>query len=152
QIQNKIFTIRGVQVMIDSDLAELYNVETGIINRAAKRNINRFPEKFRFQILEEEKQEVITNCDHLKKLKFSPALPYVFTEQGVAMLSAVLKSEVADKISIQIINAFANMRRFISSNASVFARIDSVERKKWFAFSKFDKNSLTILNKLRFKK
>ncbi|MEA1986673.1 MAG: ORF6N domain-containing protein, partial [Candidatus Marinimicrobia bacterium] len=92
QIKNKIFTIRGVQVMLDSDLATLYGVQTRILNQAVKRNIERFPEIFRFQLFEKEKQEVITNCDNLKKLKFSPTLPYVFTEQGVAMLSAVLKS------------------------------------------------------------
>jgi hypothetical protein len=91
EIQNKIYTIRGMQVMFDSDLAELYGVETKVLNQAVKRNIVRFPNHFRFQLTQSEKEEVVTNCDHLIKLKFSYVLPYVFTEQGVAMLAGLVK-------------------------------------------------------------
>jgi hypothetical protein len=81
-IQSLIFTIRGVQVMIDIDLADMYNVETKVLNQAVKRNLNRFPEQFRFQLTETEKTELVTNCDRFKKLKHSTVNPYVFTAQG----------------------------------------------------------------------
>lgn len=129
-IQRKIYTVRNVQVMIDSDLAELYRVQTKVLNQAVKRNIERFPEEFRFKLTTDEKLELVTNCDHLQKLKYSPTLPYVFTEPGVAMLSAVLRSETAIKMSIQIISAFVAMRKFIINNAQIFQRIDNVEKKQ----------------------
>ena len=94
-IESKIFVIRGKQVMIDRDLADLYGVETKAINQAVKRNIERFPEDFRFQLTKEEMNELVTNCDRFEKLKHSTSLCYAFTEQGVAMLSAVLHSETA---------------------------------------------------------
>ncbi len=92
-IENRIFTIRGNQVMIDRDLAELYEVETKRINEQVKRNIQRFPASFCFQLNENEQIELVANCDRFKNLKHSSSLPYVFTEQGVAMLSAVLRSD-----------------------------------------------------------
>ena len=94
-IESKIFLIRGKQVMIDRDLAELYGVETKRITEAVKRNIERFPEEFRFQLTKEEMNELVANCDRFKTLKNSTSLCYAFTEQGVAMLSAVLHSETA---------------------------------------------------------
>ena len=130
EIQNRIFTIRNVQVMIDRDLAELYEVSTKALNQAVKRNLERFPEVFRFQLNDNEKLELVTNCDRFKKLKHSTVNPYAFTEQGVAMLSAVLRSETAVKVSIQIINAFVAMRRFLIANARVFERLDSLELKQ----------------------
>jgi len=93
ELRDKIYNIRGFQVMLDRDLAELYGVETKVLNQAVKRNKERFPESFCFMLNQGEKDEVVTNCDHLTNLRFSYNLPYVFTEQGVAMLSAVLKSE-----------------------------------------------------------
>ena len=87
-IRSRIFTIRGVQVMLAPDLAELYQVETRIFNQAVKRNIKRFPENFRFQLTKDELNEVITNCDNPDKLRFAPVVPYAFTEQGIAMPSA----------------------------------------------------------------
>ena len=95
EIESKILNIRNLQVMMDRDLAELYGVETKVLNQAVKRNIERFPESFRFQLNSKEKDKVVTNCDHLRDLKFSPTNPYVFIEQGVAMLSSVLKSQTA---------------------------------------------------------
>lgn len=139
-IQSMIFSIRGVQVMIDRDLASVYEVETKVLNQAVKRNVDRFPENFRFQLSNEEKKELVTNCDRFKNLKHSTSLPYVFTEQGVSMLSAVLHSETAVRVSIQIINAFVEMRKFIHNNANVFARLDSVERRQITFESKTEKN------------
>jgi hypothetical protein len=128
EIENRIFTIRGTHVMIDRDIAEMYDVETKVLNQAVKRNLERFPEKFRFQLLQNERNELVTNCDRLKKLKHSSVLPYAFTEQGVAMLSAVLNSKTAIQVSLQIMNAFVEMRKFITSNANVFQRLDIIEK------------------------
>ncbi|MEA1972479.1 MAG: ORF6N domain-containing protein [Candidatus Cloacimonadota bacterium] len=138
-IKEKIYTIRSRQVMLDSELAELYDVETRTLNQAVKRNIDRFPNKYRFQLLEREKIELITICDNPNKLKFSPSLPYVFTEQGVAMLSAVLRSETAVRISLQIMDAFVDMRHFIIGNAQIFSRIERVEQKQVETDSKLEK-------------
>ena len=137
-IENRIFTIRGVQVMVDRDLADLYQVDTKVLNQAVKRNINRFPEEFRFQLSYKEKIELVTNCDRFESLKHSRYNPHVFTEQGVAMISAVLKNEVAVNISIQIMKAFVAMRNFLLNNASVFQRLDQVELKQLKTDEKLD--------------
>jgi len=137
-IQNLIFTIRGVQVMIDRDLADMYKVETKVLNQAVKRNLNRFPELFRFQLNEIEKNELVTNCDRFEKLKHSSVNPYAFTEQGVAMLASVLRSETAVKVSIQIMQAFVEMKKFISVNAGIFQRLDKVEQKQIETDQKFE--------------
>lgn len=130
-IQDKIYTIRDVQVMIDRDLALLYGVETRVLNQAVKRNIERFPEEFMFQLTKEElenwmSQIVISN----KEIMGLRKLPFVFTEQGVSMLSAVLKSETAIQTSIQIIKSFVNMRKFLQDNASLFTRIEFIEKRQ----------------------
>jgi hypothetical protein len=128
-IESKIYTINGKQVMLDEDLAGLYGVETRVLNQAVKRNSERFPQSFCFQLteidLENLRSQIVTSSWGGRR-----TLPYAFTEQGVAMLSAVLKSETAIKMSIQIINAFVAMRRFILSNAQVFQRIDNLELKQ----------------------
>ncbi|MFA6408717.1 MAG: ORF6N domain-containing protein [Gammaproteobacteria bacterium] len=162
-IQSMIFTIRGVQVMIDNDLAFVYEVETKALNQAVKRNIDRFPPAFRFQLTDQEKEELVTNCDQFKNFKRSTSIgakrkepvaicdrfkylkhssvnPYVFTEQGVSMLSAVLRSDTAVKVSIKIINAFVEMRRFIQRNSGVFVRLDSLERRQIAFESETEKN------------
>jgi len=147
-IQSMIFTFRGVQVILDRDLAQIYQVGTKVLNQAVKRNIERFPVQFRFQLTETEKNELVTNCDRFKTLKHSTTNPYVFTEQGVSMLSAVLRSETAIKVSIQIINAFVKMRRFIQNNAQIFARLDSVERRQISFESETEKNFEKIFQAL----
>ncbi len=139
-LQTFIITIRGLQVMLDRDLAILYGVETRVLNQAVKRNRDRFPQEFCFQLTGEEfenwkSQVVISNKEKMGLRK----LPYAFTEQGVAMLSAVLKSETAIRTSIQIINAFVVMRRFISSNAQIFQRLSHLEVKQIETDKKFDK-------------
>lgn len=139
QIQDRIFTFRDVQVMVDSDLAEMYQVKTKVLNQAVKRNLNRFPEFFRFQLTDDEKMELVTNCDRFEKLKHSSVNPYAFTEQGVAMLSAVLRSDIAINVSIGIMQAFVKMRKFISNNAGIFQRLDNVEHKLLESDQKFEK-------------
>ena len=129
-ITELIYTTRGKQVMIDRDLAYLYNVETRVLNQAVKRNVTRFPESFRFQLSDEEKEELVTNCDRFSTLKHSSSNPYVFTEQGIAMLSAVLKSDIAVEVSIRIMNSFVEMRKFLFSNQLLFSRLDRVELKQ----------------------
>lgn len=129
-IQDKIYTLRGMQVMLDRDLAELYGVEAKRLNEQVKRNINRFPEKFRFQLTELEKDELVANCDRFNSLKHSTSFPYAFTEQGVSMLSAVLKSDTAIKMSIQIINTFVSMRKFFGQNALLFQRLENVDKRQ----------------------
>jgi len=128
-----IYTFRGRQVMIDRDLAYLYNVETKVLNQAVKRNLNRFPEYFRFQLTEEEyenlrSQFVTSSEDNTHGGR--RYMPYVFTEQGIAMLSAVLKSAVAVEVSIKIMNNFVEMRNFLLSNKEMFSRLDRVELKQ----------------------
>ena len=137
-IESQIFTIRGLQIMIDRDLAEMYQVETKVLNQAVKRNSERFPIQFRFQLTENEKTELVTICDRFDSLKHSSSNPNVFTEQGVAMLSAVLRSKIAVQISIQIINAFVEMRKFIANHYGLLQRMDGIERKQLETDKKFE--------------
>ena len=126
-IESRIMSIRGRQIMIDRDLAELYGVETKRLNEAVKRNKDRFPERFRFQLTKEEMVELVANCDRFNSLKHSAARSYAFTEQGVAMLSTVLRSETAIRMSIRIMDAFVAMRRFMTTNAEIFQRLSTME-------------------------
>ncbi len=128
-IENKILVIRGQQVMLDRDLAKLYGVETKRLNEQVKRNIERFPEDFMFSLNKTEKDEVVAICDHLQILKFSPTLPFAFTEQGVAMLSSVLKSQKAVEVNIQIMRAFVSMRHFLHNNAQIFTEINTIKNQ-----------------------
>ena len=141
-IQNLIFTVRGVQVMIDSDLAQVYDVESRRLNEQVKRNIERFPESFRFELTRDEYDFLRSQIATLEngRGKHRKYLPYVFTEQGVSMLSAVLRSETAVKVSIQIINAFVEMRRFLQHKANVFNRLDAVERRQISFETETEKN------------
>lgn len=136
-IKNLIYTIREKQVMLDSDVAMLYHYTTKNINKAVKRNIDRFPEEFCFQLTENEfetlrfqigtsKQNLKINNELRGKRRY---LPYVFTEQGIAMLAGVLKNDIAVKVSINIIKSFIEMRKFISSNRQIFERLTNVEYK-----------------------
>ena len=137
-IKNMIFSFRGLQIMIDRDLAELYGVPTKRLNEQVKRNLNRFPDSFRFQLTDNEKIELVANCDRFKKLKHSSVNPYAFTEQGVAMLSAVLHSHIAVEVSIKIMEAFVDMRKFILNNATIFQRLDNIEQKQIENDNKFE--------------
>lgn len=138
QAESRIMTLRGVQVILDRDLADLYHVTTKRLNEQVRRNIRRFKSSFRFQLTAEETAEVIANCDRLQPLRFSPTEPYAFTEQGVAMLSAVLHSDEAIEISTRIMDAFVTMRHFLLSNAQLFQRMDRIEYKLLENDQKFD--------------
>jgi hypothetical protein len=127
-INYKILIIRGTKVMIDSDLAKLYGVSTKRLNEQVKRNIKRFPEDFMFRISEEEKDYVVANCDHLKRLKFSPYLPYVFTEHGAVMLAGILNSDVAINANIQIVRAFIRMREVLSVHKKILQKLDQLQK------------------------
>ena len=134
-VRNRILTIRGVQVLLDRDLAELYGVTTGALNQAVKRNSNRFPERFMFQLSEDEfnnwkSQIVISNLPAAAVRMGLRKRPFVFTEHGVAMLASVLRSETAVRVSLAIIDAFVAMRRLMFANAEVFNRIENVERRQ----------------------
>lgn len=145
-VNSLIYTVRGIQVMLDSDLAELFEVETKVFNQAVKRNINRFPDNFRFQLTRDEfdilrSQNVTLKIESkLKVLRSQNVtssehggrryLPYVFTEQGVAMLTGVIRSEIAIEMSIKIMTAFVEMRRFISKNALLIDRINTIETRQ----------------------
>lgn len=142
-IKNLIYTIRGKQVMLDSDVAKLYHYTTKNINKAVKRNINRFPEDFCFQLTEIEFQNLRFQFGTLnKKVNNGEVtrkyLPYAFTEQGIAMLSGLLKNEVAVAVSINIMNAFVEMRRFLYNNGQVFERLTNIEYKMLEYDKKFD--------------
>ena len=146
-IQDKIYTIRNVQVMVDRDLALLYGVETRRLNEQVKRNIERFPEEFMFQMTNDElenwKSQIATSNKEIMGLR---KLPFVFTEQGVSMLSSVLKSQTAVQTSIQIIKSFVGMRKFLQNNASLFTRIDSIEKRQISYEIKNDTKVDAILN------
>ena len=139
-IKNLIYTIRGKQVMLDSDVAMLYHYETKYINLAVKRNKERFPKSFCFQLTKEE-------FDNKNKVT-RKYLPYVFTEQGIAMLSGLLKNDIAIQVSINIMNAFVEMRKFIASNGQVFQRLTNVEYKLKVAYTnKFHDRFIVIDSK-----
>lgn len=135
RIENLIHYVRGQQVMIDSDLALLYNVETKRLNESVKRNAKRFPESFCFQLTEDEyadlrSQFATSNTENTSSKGGRRYLPYVFTEQGIAMLSAVLRSDEAIQVSVNIMNAFVKMRRFLAENALMFDKLNSLELKQ----------------------
>ncbi len=129
RIESKIFLIRGLKVMIDKDLADLYEVSTKRLNEQVKRNRERFPEDFMFQLSEQEKNELVAICDHLKDLKFSYNLPYAFTEQGVAMLSSVLRSKKAAMVNIIIMRAFVRLRQFLYDHKELARKLKELEKE-----------------------
>lgn len=152
EIEKRIIVIRGEQVIVDQDVAQLYNVTTKRLNQQVNRNLARFPDSFLFILTKEECNGVVANCDHLKSLKFRPTLPYAFTEQGIAQLSAVLHSKKAIETSIKIIDAFVAMRRFLIQNANILMRIANLEKhqietdeKIDAIFDKMEENSPKLL-------
>ena len=137
-IEQLILTIRGKQVLIDRDLASIYGVETKRLNEQVRRNIARFPERYRFQLTKKEMAELVANCDRFKSLKHSNTEPFAFTEFGVSMLPSVLNSQKAIDTSIRIIDAFVAMRRFMIQNAAVLMRIAHLERHQIETDEKID--------------
>jgi len=129
RIDRAILVIWNKKVMLDADLAQLYGVTTKRLNEQVKRNRDRFPEEFTFRLTAREKAELVANCDHLRRLKFSPSLPYAFTEHGALMLASVLNSPVAVQVSIQIIRVFIRMREAIASHKELRHRLKALEKK-----------------------
>jgi phage regulator Rha-like protein len=128
QIQKRIYVIREKRVLLDSDLAYLYEVEAKRLNEAVKRNIKRFPDDFMFRLTKDEFTEVVANCDHLQNFKYRSTLPYAFTEQGVAMLAAVLNSQKAIDVNIQIMRAFVKLRYYVLSKSDTNEQIAELRK------------------------
>lgn len=127
-IQNKIFEVRGCRVMLDFHLAELYQVETRALKQAVKRNIERFPGDFMFELSKDEWSRLITNCDKFpNNIRHTPTPPMAFTEQGVAMLSSVLRSKIAIEVNISIMRAFVLMRQMVAGYEELLKRIEELE-------------------------
>jgi len=142
RIDRAILIIRGQKVMIDSDLAELFGVRTKRLNEQVKRNINRFPKDFMFQLTTKEKQELVANCDHLEKLKHSGTNPYAFTEHGTIMLANVLNTPTAVETSVLIVRAFVKLRELLSTHTDLEMKILDLE-------SKYDKQFELIFKAIR---
>ena len=154
EIKHLIYTIRGKQVMLDSDVAMLYHYETKKINQTVKRNINRFPERFCFKLTEEEletmwSQIVTTSKSEVNKYRSKKYLPYVFTEQGIAMLSGLLKNEIAVQVSIKIMDAFVEMRKYINLNKYLFEKVITIESKMDKKFTEYDKKFDEVFDQLQ---
>ena len=129
-IKSRIFTVRGSQVMVDRDLAELYGVQTKVLNQAVKRNANRFPPEFMFVLAKDEMDELVTNCDRFASVKHSSSPMRAFSEHGVIMVASVLKSVIAAQISVRITRVFVAMRKALASVAPILSRLDVVERRQ----------------------
>ena len=142
KIDRAILIIRGQKVMIDSDLAELFGVRTKRLNEQVKRNINRFPKDFMFQLTTKEKQELVANCDHLERLKHSGTNPYAFTEHGTIMLANVLNTPTAVETSVLIVRAFVKLRELLFSRKELETKILELE-------SKYDKQFELIFKAIR---
>ena len=155
EIKDLIYTVRGKQVMLDSDVAMLYHYETKKINQTVKRNIERFPEDFCFQLTENELENMWSQIGTTSKLEYNKYrskkyLPYVFTEQGIAMLSGLLKNDIAVRVSISIMNAFVEMRRFIYVNNNLFERVINIENKVDEKFTDYDRKFNKVFEQLQF--
>jgi hypothetical protein len=147
--EGRIQVLRGLKVMIDADLAELYGVPTKALNQAVKRNAGRFPPDFMFQLDAAEKVEVVTNCDHLSKLKFSRSLPFAFTEFGAVALANVLASDRAVEMGIYVVRAFVRLRQAASLHEDLAKRLAEIEEKTERLESSHDTFSRNTRNQLR---
>lgn len=127
-IASLILDLRGRKVMIDADLAEIYGVTTKVLNQAVRRNTERFPADFVIRLTSKEKTEVVTNCDHLVRLKFSPALPRAFSEHGAIMAATVLNSPQAVAMSVYVVRAFIRMREQLAANAAILKRLAEIDK------------------------
>jgi hypothetical protein len=129
KIEKRILLIRGEKVIIDAELAGFYGVSTKRLNEQVKRNVNRFPDDFMFQLTKDEKAEVVANCGHLEKLKYSKALPHAFTEHGAIMAASVLNTPRAIEVSVFIVRAFIKLRQFISGHKELQRKISQIEER-----------------------
>jgi len=128
-VERRILFLRGASVIVDADLAELYGVETKVLNQAVRRHSDRFPEDFMFQLSQEEKQEVVTDCDHLANLRFSPYLPLAYTEHGAIMAANVLNSDRAIEMSVFVVRAFVKLRGMLASQVETLRKLEELEDK-----------------------
>ena len=144
-IINKILLIRDNKVMIDKDIALLYGVPTKRLNEQVKRNLKRFPDDFMFQLTQQEKDKVVANCDHLRNLKYSPNLPYVFTEHGAVMLAGILNSDRAIEVNIQIVRIFTKMKEMLLTHKDILLKLEQLENK----VSSHDENIQMIFEALK---
>ena len=129
RIDSRILLIRGRRVMLDADLAEVYGTTTKALNQAVKRNRERFPIEFMFQLNEVEKKELVTNCDHFRRLKHSPSLPYAFTEHGAVMLASILNSPTAVQASIAVVRAFIHLREILATHKELARKLAALEKR-----------------------
>ena len=139
-VDDKIFVIRGIQVMVDKDLSELYGVETKRLNEQVKRNIDKFPSDFMYKLTDKEKNELVAKCDRFEMLKHSSSNPYVFTEHGVYMLSTVLKSSIATEVSLAIMRTFVKMKNQSIPYFDIIKRLETLETE--------DKKTKELLQKV----
>jgi hypothetical protein len=149
KIQSLILIIRGERVIIDADLASIYGATTKRLNEQVRRNIDRFPADFMFQLTEKEKNYVVANCDHLNKLKFSSTLPYAFTEHGAFMAANVLNSTLAVEASILVVRVFVKIREVLATHKELAAKIERLERKFGNRFNKHDKEIQILFEAIR---
>ena len=145
RIEQSILLIRDVKVILDADLAQLYGVSTKAFNQAVKRNRDRFPDDFTFRLTKEEKGEVVTNCDHLQRLRFSPVLPVAFTEHGAIMAATVLNSDRAIKLSVFVVRAFLKLREMLGTQKEFAHKLGELETK----FAEHDKKFTVVFQAIR---
>ena len=145
KLDPRILSIRGHRVMLDADLAEVYRTTTGARNQAVKRNRKRFPAEFMFRLTFREKEEVVTNCDHLRKLKYSPSLPFAFTEYGGVMLAAVLNSSIAVQASIAVVRAFIRLRVVLATHKELARKLALLEKR----IEAHDEEIVALFNAIR---
>jgi len=145
RIDSAILEIRGHRVMLDADLAAIYGVSTRRLKEQVRRNSARFPARFMFELTKEERDEVVAKCDHLARLRFSPSLPYAFTEHGAVMLAAVLKSQRAVEVSVFVVEAFVRMRRMLADQRQFALKLAELETK----LASHDKNFQVVFDALR---
>jgi ORF6N domain len=145
KIERSIFMIRSLRVVLDADLAALYGVSTKAVNQAIKRNKQRFPPDFMFRLTQAEKAEVVTNCYHLRRLKFSPVLPAAFTEHGAIMAATVLNSNRAIKVSLFVVRAFLKLREMVSTQKDFARKLEDLERK----FAEHDEKFKIVFQSVR---
>jgi hypothetical protein len=144
-IERRILLIRSQKIMLDSDLAQLYGVPTKRLNEQVKRNRKRLPADFMFQLSEQEKSEVVANCDHLRNLRFSPILPHAFTEHGAIMLASVLNSVRAIEVSIYVVRAFVNLRETLVKHRTLAQKLSELERR----FEKHDEEIQSLFHAIK---
>lgn len=148
-ITRAILVLRGHKVLLDAELASLYGVTTKRLNEQVKRNAERFPPDFMFQLTEQEKNEVVANCDHLQRLKFSPTMPFAFTEHGALMAASVLNTPRAVEVSLYVVRAFVALREALATHKELGKRLDELEARLERKLATHDQAITGILEAIR---